>query len=531
MEAHGDSQAMQGARESPLKRHNASRHQDVHFEDEEVEQSRRKQSSGEHSPRRAGEQSSQEVEQEQKIYWAKVMPRYQGMTVEMVTPAGESTMKVLNEEYSEIYGKELGAEIPINKESPVYYFSSNDKDVLPFLLMKKNVFELFKRLVHYDAFGDEDDDYGSVRDDALNEDFILAYESDWYYASKIPGDLNAERYWKALQDVNVEKYDIFLNVDLGRRQSGLSPLVSDDSHFPKYMRKWRHDTKFSGDYDPVSTSVHHLEDDNTGLRITMISSNMFFNNWNRPSGDEQTRMRKMITFFQETYQVDVWNAPEQHAIVFNIPPETLAALIVDPVLGPEVLREIKDAALGTASERPMFGGPVLTPHAIDTWKQNYLKQYPQVTPRRLNDIPRRIILQRVQGLKDGNNWEEVRRVFDCEVSSPDDIIGVLKESIDGIEEMDIHCAIIEHARRFEYLKNPLNKWCFEFMDQEEYDRDVIDGYLKDIAEDIVASRQAKPVDSNKHVDQRQEQAEEVSVPMPQTVEKSCCSGFWSLFSR
>jgi hypothetical protein len=258
---------------------------------------------------------------------------------------------------------------------------------------------------------------------------------------------------------------------------------------------------------------------------------MFFNNWNRPSGDEQTRMRKMITFFQETYQVDVWNAPEQHAIVFNIPPETLAALIVDPVLGPEVLREIKDAALGTASERPMFGGPVLTPHAIDTWKQNYLKQYPQVTPRRLNDIPRRIILQRVQGLKDGNNWEEVRRVFDCEVSSPDDIIGVLKESIDGIEEMDIHCAIIEHARRFEYLKNPLNKWCFEFMDQEEYDRDVIDGYLKDIAEDIVASRQAKPVDSNKHVDQRQEQAEEVSVPMPQTVEKSCCSGFWSLFSR
>jgi hypothetical protein len=443
-------------------------------------------------------------------------------------------MKGLNDQDHANYRKQ----IEINKESPVYYFKGNDQDVLPFLLMKKSVFDLFKRLVHNDAFGTEKKHYKWLRDAALSirshvKEFTDAYGSDWYYAQKIPGDLNAERDWKALKRVNVESYEIDEDVDLGSFQSGFSPLVSHEivAKIPGVMRKWRYDTKCSGDYDPVSTSVHHLEEDNTGLMIAMISSNMFFEHWNEPSGDEQTRMLRMITFFQETYQVDVWNAPEQHAIVFNIPPETLAALIVDPVLGPEVLREIKDAALGTASERPMFGGPVLTPHAIDTWKQNYLKQYPQVTPRRLNDIPRRIILQRVQGLKDGNNWEEVRRVFDCEVSSPDDIIGVLKESIDGIEEMDIHCAIIEHARRFEYLKNPLNKWCFEFMDQEEYDRDVIDGYLKDIAEDIVASRQAKPVDSNKHVDQRQEQAEEVSVPMPQTVEKSCCSGFWSLFSR
>jgi hypothetical protein len=205
----------------------------------------------------------------------------------------------------------------------------------------------------------------------------------------------------------------------------------------------------------------------------------------------------MITFFQETYQVNVWNAPEQHAIVFNIPPETLAALIDDPVLGPEVLREIKDAALGTAQERVMYGGPVLTRHAIDTWKQNYLEQYPAVDyelPVWLVDTPLMMISRnayhtRLQ-LKDADNAEEVRRVLDCKDSSPTEIDD-LTLNIHEITDLHKDCMIIYHARQFGYLEDPLTTWPEEINDEEgKYD------YLQRLVQRIVDSRQPKPVDSN-----------------------------------
>jgi hypothetical protein len=278
----------------------------------------------------------------------------------------------------------------ITKKENIYFFpkGENDDD-LPFLLIHEVDFFMFKNLVHKGAFGQEDqvgsgyklvNEYNFIYDLENLGDYDM--DSKWYFLWKIPGDFNAEEQWNAIQDVNVGKFSI--GPDGMKMRTNKQPV-------PQRMTKWRSDTKAQGPYDPVSTSVHHLQDGD--VRIAMISSNMFYKNWDYPTPAESALIKALGKYFYNSHKIRMWNAPMQHAIAFNVTPEEFAKLIADN----KVLAEILKAALGpvgkksgrddllaknsqsrinkTGHERLMFGGSVLTTSAIHTWRENYINKY------------------------------------------------------------------------------------------------------------------------------------------------------------
>jgi hypothetical protein len=310
------------------------------------------------------------------------MPVYKDIRSKIVSPKGPSDMFVLNLHTVGDDASKLGARVRIQKKENVYFFHKglelNDMD-MPFLLMTKQDFETYEKYVHKDAFAQ------GFRQADPQEFTNIDQSKSWYMVWNIPGDLNSEKGWVALQNVNSGK-------------SSIAPAGAFlDENLPQEMTKVRHDfpCDHSQNYDPIATSVHHLQDGNR--KLAMITSDMFFQNVDQPTQVEQKLIKIMIEYFRKI-DIKVWHAPDQHAIVFNVTPGKLSGLlhktddsspfgaILKAALGPLHYPSLRDDLLSESSplrvagrghQRVMHGngGPILTPRAIHIWRVNFVNKY------------------------------------------------------------------------------------------------------------------------------------------------------------
>jgi hypothetical protein len=405
-----------------------------------------------------------------KTSWNGRKTEFEGM---IASPSGKSEMMVLNQfGYN---GVKLGGKVQIHKIANVYYFPGGSPIVnFPFLLMTETEFNLYQDVVHSGAFGSPKDGYEIGVDlnskkwqiTGLLEDAAFIQKQTWCIVWKIPGDMNTDSTWRALQDVNVNKYSLIASDWCSIKPSNADvrkTLKKKGINIPEGATKWRSDKKVKGNYTPLSTSVHHLgnlKKDSRGKdgRLAMISSLVVFADWS-PSGitdDEKARVNTMAEWFWKNHKIAVWNAFVQHAIVFSVTPEDFADLIEDQ----HVFKAIADAALGPKhANRGMWGGLTLNVSALAQWRANYIEKYGRKTASAAPATP-------LPKLKRQKNWRHSMRV------SPEELKALRSQSSPISKRQKIHDFSLERevaSRPSGFLKNVYRGALltrFEMLDRE-----------------------------------------------------------------